>query len=473
MKKFLTLMLTAVMAVACCFGLTACGHKHDYVGTVISKGTCTEQGETKFVCAEDGDTYTTKNEALGHSYKNGKCVRCNADAVNPAPIAKENIKIGLICLHGEGSTYDKNFIDAFESACRAKGLTEAQYIMKTDIEENASCKEAAENLVDQGCNIIFADSFGHAPYIKEVAKSNPNVQFYHATGNDAHTSSTPNYHNAFAYIYEGRYLAGVAAGVKLKAMNDAGQITAKNKDENGNIKLGYVGAFTYAEVISGFTSWYLGVKSVMDNVVMDVQFTGSWYNEGFEKNAANTLIEKGCALISQHADSWGAPGACEAAGIPNVSYNGSTASRCPNTFIVSSRINWQPYYEYIIDCAINGKLADTDWSEGLGETLANGSVVLTELGNAAAEGTQAIINEKVEGLKNGTIKVFDCSKFTVKGQHLTSYLADVDNWDDFIPETEVIKTEKGITYFAESEFRSAPYFDIQIDGITYLNVAFG
>lgn len=473
MKKFLTLMLTAVMAVACCFGLTACGHTHDYVGTVISKGTCTEQGETKFVCAEDGDSYTTKTDALGHSYKDGKCVRCGEDAVNPAPVAKENVKIGLICLHGESSTYDKNFIDAFKAACKAKGLSDAQYIIKTDIKEDATCKEAAENLVDQGCNIIFADSFGHAPYIKEVAINKPNVQFYHASGNDAHTSSTSNFHNTFAHIYEGRYLAGVAAGVKLKAMEEAGQITAKNKDENGNIKIGYVGAFTYAEVISGFTSWYLGVKSIMNNVVMDVQFTGSWYEESAEKNAANTLIDRGCALISQHADSWGAPSACETAGVPNVSYNGSTASRCPDTFIVSSRINWQPYYEYIIDCAINGKLADTDWAEGLGDTLDSGSVVLTELGKAAADGTQAIIDQTVTGLKNGTIKVFDCSKFTVGGKHLTSYLADVDNWDDFIPDTEVIRTENGITYFAESEFRSAPYFDIQIDGINYLNVAFG
>ena len=252
------------------------------------------------------------------------------------------------------------------------------------------------------------------------------------------------------------------------------KITDKNKDENDNVKIGYVGAFTYAEVISGFTSWYLGVKSVVDNVVMDVQFTGSWYDEAAEREAANTLIDRGCALISQHADSMGAPSACETKKVPNVSYNGSTEASCPETFIISSRINWQPYFELMIDSAKNGTTIPADWTGELAkDSYATGSVALTELGKKApAAGTQEKLDAAAAKIRSGELKIFDCSKFTVKGERLTSYKADVNADENHTPDTEVVKTENGVTYFAESFYRSAPYFDIQIDGINYLNVKF-
>ncbi len=380
-------------------------------------------------------------------------------------------KVGLICLHGESSTYDKNFIDAFNAACEAKGV---ESIIKVDIAESTACYDAAADLVDQGCDLIFADSFGHEDHMIKAANEFRGVQFFHATGTKAHTENLTNYHNAFASIYEGRYLAGIAGGMKLKELIDAGTLKAENFDANGNVKVGYVGAWTYAEVISGFTSWFLGVRSVVPNVVMDVQFTGSWYDEAAEKTAAELLISKGCALISQHADSMGAPTACETAGIPNVSYNGSTATQCPNTFIVSSRINWQPYYELIIDSVKNNKIVPLDWSQSLGSEWGNGSVALTSLGNAAADGTEEAINEAIAKLKDGSLKVFDLSKFTVGGETLADdHKADVDTDANFTPDTIVIKTtESGVKYFAESEFRSAPYFDLCIDGITYLNTKY-
>ena len=152
--------------------------------------------------------------------------------------------------------------------------------------------------------------------------------------------------------------------MKLKEMIDNGKITA------AQAKMGYVGAFTFAEVISGYTSFYLGAKSIVPEVTMDVKFTGSWYDETKEKQAAQALIDGGCVLISQHADSMGAPTACEAAGIPNVSYNGSTEAACPNTWLISSRINWVPYFEYMITQVQNGAAIDTDWAG----TLENGAV---------------------------------------------------------------------------------------------------
>ena len=370
--------------------------------------------------------------------------------------ATSDMKVGFIFLHDENSTYDKNFITAADEACKTLGIADENKIYKTNVPEGQECAEAAEDLVDKGCSIIFADSFGHEPYIIEVAKKYPDVQFCHSTGTRAHTEGVPNYHNAFASIYEGRYLAGVAAGMKLNQMIENGEFDAKDA------KIGYVGAYTYAEVISGYTSFFLGARSVCPSATMEVQFTGSWYDEAAEKEAANTLISNGCKLISQHADSMGAPTACENAGVPDVSYNGSTVSACPNTFIVSSRINWAPYYEYAIKAVMDGKKIDADW---IG-TLATNSVLLTDVNEkAAAPGTQKAIDEAKAKLEDGSLQVFDTDTFTVDGKKLDSYKADVDTDDKYTPDTEVI--EDGA--FKESKFRSAPYFDVKIDGIKLLN----
>ena len=410
MKKFLAMLLALVMALS----LVACGEKKDDT-----------QGNG------DGDATAAK------------------------------VKVGFITLHDENSTYDKNFIDAAKEACANLGLVENEdYFIKTNVGETEQCAEVAADLVDAGCNIIFADSFGHEPYMIEVAKANPEVQFCHSTGTRAHTEGLANYHNAFASIYEGRYLAGIAAGLKLNAMIEAGDIKAEEA------KMGYVGAFTYAEVVSGYTSFYLGAKSVCPTVTMEVTFTGSWYDETLEKEGAEKLIQRGCKLISQHADSLGAPTACENAGVPNVSYNGSTQAACPNTYIISSRINWAPYYEYAIKAVMDGTAIDVDWTG----TLATNSVVLTDLNTTvAAEGTAEAIAAATEKLEKGEIHVFDCSTFTVKGETLTSYQADVNADSDNTPDTEVVHDG----YFAESEKRSAPYFDLEIDGIKRLDVNYG
>ena len=423
MKKFLAMLLALVMALS----LVACGEKKDPAGD---------------------------------------------DTKNPDEGSK--VKVGFITLHDENSTYDKNFIDAAKEACANLGLVENEdFFIKTNVGETEQCAEVAADLVDAGCNIIFADSFGHEPYMIQVAKENPEVQFCHSTGTRAHTEGLANYHNAFASIYEGRYLAGIAAGMKLNAMIEAGDIKAEEA------KMGYVGAFTYAEVVSGYTSFFLGARSVCPTVTMDVTFTGSWYDETLEKEGAEKLIQGGCKLISQHADSLGAPTACENAGVPNVSYNGSTVSTCPNTYIISSRINWAPYYEMCIKAVMDGTEIPADWTG----TLKTGSVVLTDVNEAvAAAGTADAIKEAAAKLEAGEIHVFDCSTFTTKADdtmnafkvdylkvdadgHITSYMADVDTDQAYTGDTEVVHDG----YFAESEKRSAPYFDLEIDGITRLD----
>lgn len=361
-------------------------------------------------------------------------------------VIPSNFKIGMLCLHDENSTYDKNFINAMHTVQKEFNLSNDQVIIETGVPEDETCYTKAVKLANDGCNVIFADSFGHENYMIRAAKQYSNVLFAHATGTQAAGENLPNFVNAFASIYEGRFLAGVAAGMKLNEMIENGDITAQQA------KMGYVGAFTYAEVISGYTSFYLGAKSVCPSVTMDVTFTGSWYDVTRENNAATSLINKGCVLISQHADSMGAPNACEEKGVPNVSYNGSTVEACPNTFIISSRINWAPYYRYLIAKTVKGEKVDKDWVG----TLKNGAVELTDLGGKAmAEGTVNKIVEVRNQLLNGTLRVFETDKFTVNGTHLTTKVVNGN---------EVVANG----YFAESSFRSAPYFDIEIDGITLL-----
>ena len=422
MKKILSLALVLVMVL----GLAACGSK-------------TEAPATTAAAAEAGET--------------------TAAAETQAPAAVADVKLGFIFLHDENSTYDLNFMNGAKEAIAALGLTEDQYLFRTNIPEGQEAYDAACELADAGCNIIFADSFGHEDYIIQAAKEFPDVQFCHSTGTKAHTEGLSNYHNAFAAIYEGRYLAGVVAGLKLNEMIEKGEFTAEEA------KMGYVGAFTYAEVVSGYTSFYLGAKSVCPSVTMDVTFTGSWYDETAEKEGANKLIQNGCKLISQHADSMGAPTACETAGVPNVSYNGSTVAACPNTFLVSSRINWAPYYEFVVNCVKNGEAIPADWTG----TIETGSVVLTDINEVAcAAGTAEKLEEVKAAIEAGTTKVFDTTTFTVEGKAVESYMADVDTDAAYTPDTEVI--EDGA--FQESTKRSAPYFDLKIDGINLLDTAF-
>ena len=437
MKKILSLALVLVMVL----GLAACGSKADTTATTAAASTAAGSDET------------------------------TAAAETEAPAAASNIKVGFIFLHDENSTYDLNFMNAARQAVADLGLTEDQYLFRTNIPEGQECYNAAAELADAGCNIIFADSFGHEDYIIQAAQEFPDVQFCHATGTKAHTQGLANHHNAFAAIYEGRYMAGVVAGMKLNQMIEEGKITA---DE---AKMGYVGAYTYAEVVSGYTSFFLGARSVCPSVTMDVTFTGSWYDETAEKEGANKLIQNGCVLISQHADSMGAPTACETAGVPNVSYNGSTIAACPNTFLVSSRIDWAPYYELAINAVMNGDEIPTDWTG----TIETGSVVLTDLNDAVvAPGTAEKLAEVKADLEDGSLQVFDVSTFTVSGGnlndnikvdaegHVTSYMADVDTDAAYTGDTEVI--ENGA--FQESTKRSAPYFDLKIDGINLLDTAF-
>lgn len=430
-----------------------------FILVFVSLSGCSKKDDKEDSSATGKYSTTSKNKSDSENDEN-KTSETKNNGDNKSDEATEkldlNFKVGFIYLHDENATYDLNIMKAAKAACDKYGV---EYIEKTNVPESNECKTVAEELVNYGCKIIFSDSFGHEFYMLEAAKAHPDVQFCSALGFMANTSGVSNFHNAYARSFEGRYLCGIAAGMKLNEMISKGSITAQNA------KIGYVAAFSYAEVISDYSAFYLGAKSVCPTVTMDVRFTGSWYDEQKEKESAELLISRGCKVISQHADSLGAPLACEKAGIPNISYNGSTISSCPKTYIISSSINWQPYFEYIIKCVGSNTKIATDWCGG----IAQGSIVLSEVnGVAAAKGTAEAIEKAKDGIANGSIKVFDTDSFTVNGKKLTSYVADVKFDPSFSPDTEIVKNG----YVHECEYRSAPYFDMNIDGINLLNQEF-
>ena len=381
----------------------------------------------------------------------------------------EAVKIGLICLHDDKSTYDANFINALKVAVKNLGnkVVFEENCLLTGVDETEDCFDAAKDLVEKGCKVIFADSFGHQDYMLQAAKEYPNVEFCHATGTNAKTSDQANYHNAFASIYQGRFLAGYTAGLKL--------VATKSADLPNGVKVGYVGAYPYAEVKSGYTSWFLGLRNALrdynfddSKTTMSVRFTNSWYDPDAESSAADALIQEGCVLISQHADSMGAPGTCEAKDIPNVTYNVETKAQCPNTYLAYSRINWAPYYEAVVNAVYAGKPIENEANRNWTGTMATGSVEYNVNWDNLPADKKDEFKGKLDAVEKdvkdkGAAKVFDCSTFKVGGQNLTSYKADTDG--DFKKDTEVIATSGSVKYFDESHFCSAPYFDIDIDGI--------
>ncbi len=364
--------------------------------------------------------------------------------------AVSDVKVGVIYIGDENEGYSAAHMTGIDEMMSELGLSDAQVIEKTNVPEDESCYDAAVDLAEQGCNIIFGTSFGFESYLLQAAAEYPEVQFCHGTGYQAASSGLSNMHNYFTAVYESRYVSGVVAGLKLNEMIADGTIT---EDE---AKMGYVGAYPYAEVISGFTSFYLGAKSVCPSVTMEVQYTNSWADMSGEAEVATKLIDDGCVLISQHADTTGAPSACQEKGVPCVGYNIDMTSVAPDSALTSASINWGPYYTYAVQCVMNGEEIVTDWCQGYAE----GADRITALNeNVIAEGTQEKVTEVETSLKEGTLHVFDTATFTVNGSSLEDLIAGGGDYEKY-----AAYVSDG--YFHESELASAPAFDLIIDGIT-------
>lgn len=375
------------------------------------------------------------------------------------------VKIGLILVGDDTEGYTKAHMDGIKGAAQALGISDSQLLWKYKVEESEAVTEAGKQLITEGCTYIFSNSYGHQDYMAALAKDYPNVHFVAMTGDTAAKTNLPNFSNAFTAVYESRYVSGVIAGLKLAELIKDGKISDSNKSGD-NIKIGYVGAFNYAEVVSGYTAFYLGLKSVVNNVVMDVQYTSSWFDFDKEKAAAETLISRGCVIIGQHADSAGAPTAVQEAFkkgtvVYSVGYNVSMLDACPDAALTSASNTWQVYYQYAFSEAINGGNIATNWAAGYGRAAVN----TTELGKACAPGTEEKVAEVVAKLKSGEVKVFDTTKFTVGGKNVTwAYATDSDG--DWANDSNNVISDG---QYYESYVQSAPSFSLRIDGITELN----
>ena len=376
--------------------------------------------------------------------------------------AAKTVKVGLICIGDENDQgYTYNFIrgkEAVTEALAAKGIT-VDWEVKYNVGEDSSCEEANIELAEAGCDLIINNSFGFEPYMLKVAPDYPGIEFIACTNQASWADDLPNTHNAFANIYEGRYLAGVVAGMKMQEMIDNGEITADQA------VIGYVGAYSFAEVISGFTAYYLGAKSVCPSVTMKVQFVGSWSDATLEGNAAQALCDAGCVMISQHSDNTTPATAAQNAGAFHTGYNNDMIAVAPEASLIGTRIDWSVYFEYAIEAVANGESFEQDWCHGMDE----GAVVMTPLNEEiAAAGTADKLAEVEEQLRSGALQVFDTSTFTVEGAELTTCMA-LDTDGDFVADSEEAVFDGA---FHESYFQSAPYFTVQIDGIEWLNSAY-
>ncbi len=419
-------------------------------------------------CAEDAaDTGAYGTSGTKELAKSGVVSTTAADV---AEGTKKELKIGVVLIGDNTETYSKAHIDGIRTACTNLGIDpddSSKVIWKMTVGEDAGCTAAIDDLVAQNCNLIITNSYGHQTYTQAAAEKykDKDIQFIAMTGDTALSSGLTNLSNAFTEVYQARYVSGVVAGLKLKELVDAGKIADKNKDANGNIKIGYVGAYPFAEVVSGYTAFYLGVKSVVDNVVMSVSYTSSWHDSDKEAEAAKSFISDGCVIISQHADSEGAPMAVqnaynEGTVVYSVSYNVDLTS-LGDAILTSATNNWAVYYEYAIKTAMNGGKIATNWIGG----YAQDAVKITALGKEAAAGTEAKVNEVIADIKSGKLHVFDTSKFTVGGKTVTwAYATDTDG--DFNYDANNVITDG---YYHESYTQSAPSFTLRIDGITELN----
>ena len=410
MKKFLALLLTLVMALS----LAACGG------------------------SDEESTGSPAEDPAANEESSGSAA---------------DVKIGLICVHDINSGYDAAHIEGLTAACEELGIdANSQVIFRYNIAEDENCYDAAVDLAEEGCNIIFSDSYGHQSYMLDAAEDYPDVTFVSCTGDMAATSGLDNYKNLFPYTYESRYVSGVVAGMKLKELMDAGTVT--------DPKVGYVGAYPYAEVVCGYTAFLLGIQTQVPEAYMEVQYTNSWYDPVAEGEAANALMARGCVIIGQHADSTGAPSAVQAAldggkTAYSVGYNVDMLSVAPAAALTSAQNVWSVLYQTTLDKFLKGEEIPADFATG----IKDGAVSISALGQSCAEGTAEKVEEVWAGLKDGSLNIFDCANFTVGGEHLTSYT-----------ESYGMNGAETITdgVFYESVIRSAPYFDLRIDGITEL-----
>ncbi|MCI6788234.1 MAG: BMP family ABC transporter substrate-binding protein [Oscillospiraceae bacterium] len=449
MKKIIALLLAVVMV----FALVACASTAKTEEKTDAPAPAETTNEETTAPAEETDAPAEEETA-----------EPAGDAVGT------DIKIGVVLIGDENEGYTYSHIKGIQEAAKALGISENNIVWKYSIGEDESCYDACVDCVDQGCQIVITNSYGHQSFCRQAAEEYPDVQFVAMTGDTARADGLANFHNAFTGIYEARYVGGVVAGMKLQQLIDEGKVEDKNKTADGKIKIGYVGAYPYAEVVSGYTAFFLGLQSIVPDVAMQVQYTNSWFNITAENEAAVALIADGCCIIGQHADSTGAPAATQKLKDSgkicySVGYNIDMLATAPTAALTSATNVWKVYYKELFEGAQSGNIPQ-DWCKG----YEDGAVAITDLGPEAAEGTADKVAEVEAALKDGSLHVFDTSKFTVDGAEVTTAPIDLTYYDYSTGSPVAVyqgETKEAISdgYFHEGELRAAPTFALRIDGI--------
>ena len=324
--------------------------------------------------------------------------------------SREYITVGFVYDGDESTPYTATFIKAQKAAERKLG-DRIRVIVKNNTHSELGGEEAIAELVSEGCDLIFTSSIGYREAARKYAGLHPDIQFCQATAPDANEDPVyETYHTFMGEIYQGRYISGVIAGMKLNQMLEEGIIRPEEA------KVGYVAAYPYTEVISGYTAFFLGVRSIVPEAKMDVKYTNTWSNYSIEKDCADELIARGCVIISQHSDTTGPAVACEEMyaekKVYHVGYNKSMIDVAPTTSLISARINWEPYIVGACEAVLENKKIER-YVEGnvhgndIGAGFEQEWVEMLELNTlVAADGSAEKIEELIRDFRKGKVEVY-------------------------------------------------------------------
>lgn len=394
---------------------------------------------------------------------------CNGENNTQNPSVKgekEVFKVGVILTGDKNEGDSKSHIQGIKQAAQELSLTEDQIVWEYTIKADDKSYDTAKKLVDSGCDVIISNNKKYQEYMQQAAKDNPDADFVVIGGDTADESGLSNFHNAYTSIYQARYLTGIVAGLKIKELAEQGKLPQEAFDVDSNVKIGYVGTLPGSDVTSSYSAFYLGVKSVYENVSMYVLYTNKRDSTQAEIDATSHLVSQGCMMIVQNSELDGVYQAVEQTNSEGklcfcVGFGDETTAKDKEWMLVCAKNNWDVYYKEAIGQSMKNEDFDSDWVAGLDE----GAVCISAPNQSCCEDTKQKIDEAEEGLISQQIKVFSTDSFKVNGKEVNSAYATDTDGDDVPDEDQAVFDSE----FHESYFRSAPYFSLDIDGITVLN----
>ena len=310
-------------------------------------------------------------------------------ADNGKGIPKDQIKVGVLHISdpAEGSGYSYTHDIGIQGMQENLGLSDDQIVRKLNVNDGDAdaIKQALQECIDEGCNIIFTTSWGYMQPTADMAEKYPDIYFSHGTG---YMSNGKNFNNYFGRIYQARYISGIVAGMNTKTG-----------------KIGYVAAqdSSNSEVTGGIDAFAMGVYSVNPDAKVYVKVTNSWFDPDAEKAAAEELLAMGCDVMSQHCDTPYPQTLAQAKGVYGIGYNSDMSKETPDSCLCSVIWNWSAYYTSAVQSVIDGTWDGSNYYGGMAEGL----VEVTQLANFCAEGTQEKVDEATAQILSGSFNVFD------------------------------------------------------------------